>query len=388
MKRVYLDNSATTQVDERAAKKVYEFMTEKYGNASSAHSFGQEAKYALDDSREKIAKAINAGVGEIYFTSGGTESDNWAIKGISDLYLDFNKPVHIITSSYEHSAVYEICKIYSRFYPELFSFTILNPSGDGKNICIEDIKSAVNENTKLVSIMHVNNEIGAVNDIKNIGAFCRSKNILFHTDAVQSFTKLPIDVKAMNIDLLSASSHKIYGPKGVGFLYIRKKVEILPNQYGGHQESNMRTGTENIPGIAGFGTAAEIAMAEMKDDIPGITALRNRLFELISAGVDGIIVNSDLVNGYGGILNLTFAGVEGEALLLSLDLDGIAVSTGSACSTGQVTPSRVLLSIGRTPEEAQSSIRFSIGRFNTPDEIEFAAQKVIEHVTRLREMMR
>jgi cysteine desulfurase len=387
MKRIYLDNSATTQVDERVAKKVYEYMTEKYGNASSAHSFGQEAKYALDDSREKAAKVISAGVGEIYFTSGGTEADNWAIKGISDLYLDLNKPVHVIISSYEHSAIYAMCKIYSKFYPGLFSVTIINPSGK-KNICFEDIKSAVNENTKLVSIMHVNNEIGVINDIGTIGAFCRSKNILFHTDAVQSYTKLPIDVKAMNIDLLSASSHKIYGPKGVGLLYIRKKVEILPNQYGGHQERGMRTGTENLPGIVGFGTAADIALSEMSDDIPRITALRNRLFELISAGIDGITVNSDLAAGYGGILNLTFTGVEGEALLLSLDLDGIAVSTGSACSTGQVTPSRVLLSIGRTPEEAQSSIRFSIGRFNTLEEIEYAAQKVIEHVTRLREMMR
>jgi cysteine desulfurase len=388
MKRIYLDNSATTRVDERVAKTVYEFMTEKYGNASSAHSFGQETKYALDDAREKVAKVINANVGEIFFTSGGTESDNWVIKGISNLYLDFNKPIHVIISYYEHSAIYEICKIYSKFYPDNFSFTAVTPSKDKKTIDLQEIKTAVTENTKLVSIMHVNNEIGAINDIKTIGSFCRSKNILFHTDAVQSFTKLPIDVKAMNIDLLSASSHKIYGPKGVGMLYIRKKVEILPNQYGGHQESNMRTGTENLPGIVGFAKAAEISYSEMSEEIPRVTGLRNKLYELISAGVDGIIVNSDLENGYGGILNLTFDGVEGEALLLSLDLDGIAVSTGSACSTGQVTPSRVLTSIGLTPEQAQSSIRFSVGRFNTPEEIDFAAAKVIEHVNRLREMMK
>ncbi|MFO7810270.1 MAG: cysteine desulfurase family protein [Candidatus Delongbacteria bacterium] len=387
MKRIYLDNSATTKVDERVAKTVYEYMTEKYGNPSSAHSFGQEAKYSLDDAREKVAKVINAGIGEIFFTSGGTESDNWSIKGIADLYIDQNKPIHIITSNYEHSAVYEMCKIYSKFYPDLFSVTFLNPSETTKTVSVEQIKDAVNEDTKLVSIIHVNNEIGVINDIKSIGSFCKSKNIIFHTDAVQSFTKIPIDVKSMNIDILSASSHKIYGPKGVGMLYLRKKVSLLPNQYGGHQESNMRTGTENLPGIVGFAKAAEISYSEINEEIPRITRLRDLLFEKINAGVDNIIVNSDLENGYGGILNITFPGVEGEALLLSLDLEGIAVSTGSACSTGQVSPSRVLTSIGLSAEQAQSSIRFSVGRFNTEAEIEFVAQKVIEAVKRLREMM-
>lgn len=387
MKRIYLDNSATTKVDERVAKTVYEYMTEKYGNPSSAHSFGQEAKYSLDDAREKVAKVINAGVGEIFFTSGGTESDNWSIKGIADLYIDKDKPVHIITSNYEHSAIYEICKTYSKFYPDLFSVTFLTPSEKTKTVSSDQIKEAVNENTKLVSIIHVNNEIGVINDIKSIGSFCRSKNIIFHTDAVQSFTKVPIDVKSMNIDILSASSHKIYGPKGVGMLYLRKKVSLLPNQYGGHQESNMRTGTENLPGIVGFAKAAEISYSEINEEIPRITHLRDLLFEKINAGVDNIIVNSDLENGYGGILNITFTGVEGEALLLSLDLEGIAVSTGSACSTGQVTPSRVLTSVGLSAEQAQSSIRFSVGRFNTVEDIEFAAQKVIENVKRLREMM-
>jgi cysteine desulfurase len=387
MKRIYLDNSATTKVDERVAKTVYEYMTEKYGNPSSAHSFGQEAKYSLDDAREKVAKVINAGVGEIFFTSGGTESDNWSIKGIADLYIDKDKPVHIITSNYEHSAIYEICKTYSKFYTDLFSVTFLTPSEKTKTVSSDQIKDAVNENTKLVSIIHVNNEIGVINDIKSIGSFCRSKNIIFHTDAVQSFTKVPIDVKSMNIDILSASSHKIYGPKGVGMLYLRKKVSLLPNQYGGHQESNMRTGTENLPGIVGFAKAAEISYSEINEEIPRITHLRDLLFEKINAGVDNIIVNSDLENGYGGILNITFTGVEGEALLLSLDLEGIAVSTGSACSTGQVTPSRILTSVGLSAEQAQSSIRFSVGRFNTVEDIEFAAQKVIENVKRLREMM-
>ncbi|MBU4486905.1 MAG: cysteine desulfurase [Candidatus Delongbacteria bacterium] len=386
MKRIYLDNSATTRVDDRVAKTVVEYMIEKFGNPSSAHSFGQEAKYALDDSREKIAKVINAGVNEIYFTSGGTESDNWAIKGIADKYTAHNKKVHVITSSYEHSAIYAICKTYSKVFPNLFTVTFLSPDKTGL-ISFEQIKNEINKNTKLVSIMHVNNEIGVKNDISSIGKLCRDNNIIFHTDAVQSFTKIPIDVKAMNIDLLSASSHKIYGPKGVGMLYIRKKIEILPNQYGGHQESGMRTGTENIQGIVGFAKAAEIALNEMNDDIPRITKLRNKLYKLISKGLDNIILNSDLENGYGGILNLTFKGIEGEAVLLSLDLEGIAVSTGSACSTGQINPSRVLLSIGRTAEEAQSSIRFSVGRFNTDEEIEIAAKSVIEAVTRLRSMM-
>ncbi len=386
MDRIYLDNSATTRVDKRVADTVYEYMTEKYGNPSSAHSFGQEAKYALDDAREKIAKVINASVNEIYFTSGGTEADNWAVKGLADMFVNHGHPVHIITSEYEHSAVYAMCKHYTKLFPGLFSATFLNPDSNG-SISVAMVEDAITENTKLVSVMHVNNEIGIINDISVIGKLCRTKNIIFHTDAVQSFTKVPIDVKAMNIDILSASSHKIYGPKGVGMLYLRKKVALLPNQYGGHQESNMRTGTENLPGIAGFAKAAEISFNEINEEIPRITELRNKLYELISAGVDNIIVNSDLENGYGGILNITFPGVEGEALLLSLDLEGIAVSTGSACSTGQITPSRVLLAIGRTPEEAQSSIRFSVGRFNTPEEIEFAAQKVIENVKRLREMM-
>jgi len=387
MKRIYLDNSATTKVDDRVAKTVYEYMTEKFGNASSAHSYGQEAKYALDNSREKIAKVINAGVNEVFFTSGGTESDNWAVKGIAAMYLDHNNPIHIITSSYEHSAVYDICKFLSKLYPELMTVTYLKPDKNG-SISPEAVIGAVSENTKLVSVMHVNNETGVINNISAIGKFCRATGIVFHTDAVQSFTKVPIDVKAMNIDLLSASSHKIYGPKGVGMLYVRKKISILPNQFGGHQESNMRTGTENLPGIAGFGKAAEISFSEMKTEIPRITGMRNKLYELLSAEFDDMILNSDLVNGYGGILNVTFPGVEGESVLLSLDLEGIAVSTGSACSTGQVTPSRVLTAIGRSAEEAQSSIRFSIGRFNTDEEIEFAAGKVIEAVKRLREMMK
>jgi len=385
MKRIYLDNSATTKVDERVAKAVYEYMTGKFGNPSSAHFFGQEARYGLDNSREKIAKVINAGVNEIFFTSGGTEADNWAIKGIADKYIAHNKKAHFITSAYEHSAVYAMCKIYSKVYPELFSATFLDPD-EKKLINVESIKKSITENTKLVSIMHVNNEIGIVNDISSIGKMCRDNNIVFHTDAVQSFSKIPIDVKAMNIDLLSASSHKIYGPKGVGMLYVRKKAEILPNQYGGHQENGMRTGTENMPGIIGFAAAAEIALNEMNGDIPRITNLRNKLYKMISGGLEGIIVNSDLENGYGGILNLTFKGVEGEAVMLSLDLEGIAVSTGSACSTGQITPSRVLTSIGRTAEEAQSSIRFSVGRFNTEEEIEFSAAKVIETVKRLRSL--
>lgn len=386
MDRIYLDNSATTRVDKRVADEVYEYMTEKFGNPSSAHSYGQEAKYALDDAREKIAKVINASVSEIFFTSGGTEADNWALRGIADQYIDHNKPVHVITTEFEHSAVYAMCKYYIKLYPELFSSTFLKPNEKGV-VTAEMISKAVCENTKLVSVMHVNNEIGVINDIGSIGKLCRDKGIIFHTDAVQSFTKVPIDVKAMNIDILSASSHKIYGPKGVGMLYLRKKVSLLPNQFGGHQESNMRTGTENLPGIVGFAKAADISHSEMSEEIPRITKLRNRLYELISAGVDGIIVNSDLENGYGGILNITFPGIEGEALLLSLDLEGIAVSTGSACSTGQVTPSRVLTSIGLSAEQAQSSIRFSVGRFNTLEEIEFAAQKVIENVKRLREMM-
>lgn len=385
MKNIYLDNSATTQVDPEVAKIMMEYMVEKYGNPSSIHLYGQQAKYALDDAREKVAKVINAGIKDIFFTSGGTEADNWAIRGIIEKYIKKNQKAHIITSESEHSAIFETCKMLVKKYPNLVSVTYLKPDNKGY-ITPKQVENAFTNDTKLVSIIHVNNEIGNINDIANIGKFCRDKGIIFHTDAVQSYTKVPIDVKAMNIDILSASAHKIYGPKGVGLLYIRNKIDILPIMFGGHQESGQRNGTENLPGIIGFGKAAEIAQNLHETDIPRIGELKKKLYELISNGVDKIVLNGDIDNGYEGILNISFEGVEGESLLLALDLEGVCVSTGSACSAGSVKPSRVLLAIGVDEEMAQSSIRFSIGRFNTMKEIEFAAELVIKSVERLRSM--
>ncbi|MBN2790335.1 MAG: cysteine desulfurase [Candidatus Delongbacteria bacterium] len=385
MKNIYLDNSATTQVDPEVAKIMTEYMVEKFGNPSSIHFFGQQAKYAMDNAREKVAKVINAGVKEIFFTSGGTESDNWAIRGFVENYIKKNNKAHIVTSRIEHSAVYETCRMLEKKYPQLITVTYLKPDKKG-HISPYEVKKALTSDTVIVSIMHVNNEIGAINDIAEIGRICREKCVLFHTDAVQSFTKIPINVKTMNIDLLSASSHKIYGPKGVGLLYVRNKVDILPILFGGKQESGQRNGTENLPGIVGFGKAAEIAMKTYKKDIQRIGSLRNKLYELISKDVKDIILNSDIEEGYEGILNISFDGVEGESLLLALDMEGVAVSTGSACSAGSVKPSRVLLGIGLMEVDAQSSIRFSIGRNNTMEEIEFAGNAVIKAVERLRSM--
>ncbi|MDA3839239.1 MAG: cysteine desulfurase family protein [Candidatus Delongbacteria bacterium] len=385
MKNIYLDNSATTQVDPEVAKIMMEYMVEKYGNPSSIHLYGQQAKYALDDAREKVAKVINAGIKNIFFTSGGTEADNWAVRGVIEMNIRKNIKANIIISQFEHSAVFETCKMLEKKYPELISVTYLQPDNKGY-ILPEQIENAVTSDTKLVSIMHVNNEIGTINDIASIGKLCRDKGIIFHTDAVQSYTKVPIDVKAMNIDILSAAAHKIYGPKGVGMLYLRSKVEIYPLLFGGHQESGLRNGTENLPGIIGFGKAAEIAQNSINSDMPRIGELKKKLYELISNGVDKIVVNGDINKGYKGILNISFEGVEGESLLLALDLDGVCVSTGSACSAGSVKPSRTLLAIGVGEEMAQSSIRFSIGKFNTMEDIEFTAESVIKSVERLRSM--
>jgi len=388
---IYLDNNATTQVAKEVVEKMTEFMLNQYGNPSSVHQLGQEAKYAIDDAREKVADVINANYSDIFFTSGGTEADNWAIRGVVNFFLrkiykgKRDKKIHIITSEYEHSAVLKTCKILTKesFYQDKIEVTVLKPNKLGY-IELDDIISAINENTVLVSIMHMNNEIGNINNIKDIGIFCRSKKILFHTDAVQSYTKLPIDVKDMNIDLLSGSAHKIYGPKGVGFLYVRKGVNIEPIIYGGGQEKGMRTGTENLPGIVGFGKAAELAIENISENIVLIKEMKFKLFEIISKEIKDVKLNGDFENGYAGTLNLTFERIEAEALALSLDMDEIAISTGSACSSGSVNPSHVLLSLGLTKEQAQSSIRVSIGKNNTTEEIEIAGAKIIKHVKRLR----
>ena len=388
---IYLDNNATTQVNREVVDKMTEFMLNKFGNPSSVHQLGQEAKYAIDDSREKIAEVINANYSDIFFTSGGTEADNWAILGIVNLLLKKiykgkrEDKIHIITSEYEHSAVLKTCKFLANesSNQEKIELTILKPNKLGY-IDSQDIKLAIKSNTVLVSIMHMNNEIGNINNIKEIGNLCRANKVIFHTDAVQSFTKLPIDVKEMNIDLLSGSAHKIYGPKGIGFLYVRKGVHIDPIIYGGGQEKGMRMGTENLPGIVGFGKAAELAIVNISENSKNIKKLKTKIYDIITHEINDVILNGDFENGYVGTLNLTFERIEAEALALSLDMDGIAISTGSACSSGSVNPSHVLLALGLTKEQAQSSVRISIGKNNTLEEIEEAGEKIVKHVKRLR----
>lgn len=386
---IYFDNSATTQVSKEVADTIYECMTTNFGNPSSVHQLGQKAKYILDDSREKVAKVINANPSEIFFTSGGTEADNWAIRGVIEANKRFKsgKKVHIISSEYEHSAVIETLKYISETMKghELVDVTILPVTKDGY-VSINSIKDAIREETILVSIMHVNNEIGNINDIASIGKLCRSKGILFHTDAVQSFTKVPIDVRKQDIDLLSCAGHKIYGPKGIGALFVRKGVEISPIMFGGQQESKMRMGTENLPGIAGLGKASELAVELFSENMPKIAEIKNYIYKTITSELDGVHANGDVENGFSGVLSLTFDGIEGEALALSLDMEGVCVSTGSACSSGSVKPSRVLLSLGMSEEEAQSSIRMSFGVTNTLDEAKFVADKIVEIVKRLRSM--
>ncbi|PID30780.1 MAG: cysteine desulfurase NifS [Candidatus Cloacimonadota bacterium] len=386
MRRVYLDNSATTRVDSKAANEMVKYMIEEYGNPSSVHNYGQIARCEIDDSREKVAKVINANIDEIFFTSGGTESDNWAIRGVVNNALIKGKKVHLVTSSYEHSAIDNTVKNLNRIFPgNDISYTMVSPDNKGY-IHVEDIEKAITENTILVSVMHINSEIGTINDIKSIGKMCRRKKVLFHTDAVQSFGKIDIDVRKFDIDLLSMSAHKIHGPKGVGALFVRKNVEIEPMIYGGSQESRMRMGTENLPGIAGFGFVCENVVSNYKKGMEKIISLRKNFLKLLGEELDNYTVNSDIENGYPGVLNITFHGVEGEAIALSMAMENFAVSTGSACSSGSVEPSRMLLSLGLSKEDAQSSIRFSFGLENICEDIELGAKCLIKTVKRLRSL--
>ncbi|MBN1971851.1 MAG: cysteine desulfurase [Candidatus Delongbacteria bacterium] len=386
MKRTYLDNSATTRVDNKVVEIMVKYMMEEYGNPSSQHNYGQQAKFILDESREKVASVINANINEIFFTSGGTESDNWAIRGVVGYALRNKKKVHIVSSSYEHSAIDKTIKNLNIIFPNNeISYTLVKPSKIGY-ITKEDIEKAVTENTILVSVMHMNSEVGTINDIGKIGKFCRDKKILFHTDAVQSFAKIDIDVRAMNIDLLSVSAHKIHGPKGVGALFIRKNVQIDPLLYGGSQENKMRMGTENLPGIAGFGLACERFIVNYNKCKSKIIDFKKYLIKALNENLDNFTINGDIENGYPGITNITFHDLEGEAIALNMDMDNFAVSTGSACSSGSVEPSRMLLNLGLSEKDAQSSIRISIGIENTMEDIELACKALINTVKRLKSL--
>lgn len=377
---VYADNAATTKISPEVLNAMYPYLTEEYGNASSIYSLGRNAKKAIEASREKVAKAIGADPSEIYFTSCGSEADNWALRGTCHRLKAKGKK-HIITSVFEHHAILHTCKALEK---EGFEITYLPVSPLGI-VCPDDVKNAIREDTAIVSIMYANNEIGTIQPISEIGAICREKGVIFHTDAVQAVGNVEINVKEQNIDLLSLSGHKIHAQKGIGAIYIKKGI-VLPNLiFGGAQERNKRAGTENVPAIVGLGTAIEIATADIKAKNEKVTAMRNRL-------IDGILklshtrLNGDREKRLAGNCNISIEGVEGESLLLMLDMNGICASSGSACTSGSLDPSHVLLALGLKHEVAHGSLRLSINDETTDEDIDYILEVVPRVVERLRAM--
>lgn len=378
MPRVYLDHSATTAVRPEVARLVQEYMTEKFGNPSTLYSFGQEAKKAVEKARAQVANLISAEPEEIIFTSGGTEGDNLAIMGLAHAYAEKGK--HIITSAVEHHAVLETCRSLEK---QGFRLTILPVDEEGR-VSVAELKKALSPETVLISIMHVNNEVGTIQPVEEIGKIARERGILFHVDGVQSVGKIPVDVEAIGADALTGSGHKIYGPKGTGFLYLRKGLKLFPLIWGGGQERAFRPGTENVSGIVGLGLAAELAGLEMASEMPRLASLRNRLINELQEKVAGTVLNGPVMGRVPINVNLRFAGVEGEALLEALDLKGICASSGSACSAGSVHPSHVLLAMGLSKEEAGSSLRLTLGRENTEEQIAYVIEQLSMLVERLR----
>ncbi len=377
---VYADNAATTKISPEVLNAMYPYLTEEYGNASSIYSLGRNAKKAIEASREKVAKAIGADPSEIYFTSCGSEADNWALRGTCHRLKEKGKK-HIITSVFEHHAILHTCQALEK---EGFEITYLPVSPLGI-VCPDDVKNAIREDTAIVSIMYANNEIGTIQPISEIGAICREKGVIFHTDAVQAVGNVEINVKEQNIDLLSLSGHKIHAQKGIGAIYIKKGI-VLPNLiFGGAQERNKRAGTENVPAIVGLGTAIEIATADIKAKNEKVTAMRNRL-------IDGILklshtrLNGDREKRLAGNCNISIEGVEGESLLLILDMNGICASSGSACTSGSLDPSHVLLALGLKHEVAHGSLRLSINDETTDEDIDYILEVVPRVVERLRAM--
>ncbi|MEM0449437.1 MAG: cysteine desulfurase NifS [Methanomassiliicoccales archaeon] len=380
MERVYFDNSATTRIDTRVLEEMLPFFVHRFGNASSMHYFGREAYDALEVARQRTAKAIGATSREIIFTSGGTESDNLALQGVA--FANMEKGKHIITTSFEHHAVLHTCHFLSG---QGFRITYLPVSKEGL-VDPEDLKKTIDKETILVSVMSANNEIGTIQPIRELAAIAHEGGALFHSDAVQSITKLPLDVAKDNIDLLSISAHKFHGPKGVGALYIRKGVKLRPLVFGGGQERGLRSSTENIPGIVGLGKAMELGMKEMEESVDKMTSLRDRLIEGTLSRVNGCHLNGHRTRRLCNNAHFRFDMVEGEALVLSLDMKGFAVSTGSACSTRSPETSHVLKAIGLRPEEGRGSLRVSLSKFNTTEEVNMFLESIGEIVERLRSM--
>lgn len=378
MKRIYMDHSATTPVAPEVLEAMLPYFSEKFGNASSLHGYGLEAKEALEDSREKVAKLLGANTEEIIFTSGGTESDNLALKGIARRSKE--KGRHIITSSVEHPAILETCR---NLQKEGFEVTCLPVTSEGL-VDLSVLESAIRPDTILISVMHANNEIGTIQPLEEIGRIAAEKDIFLHTDAVQSVGKITVDVNALGVDLLSLSAHKLYGPKGVGALYVRKGTRLESIVQGGGHERGLRSGTENVAGIVGLARAAELSEEGMATEGQRLTELRDRLATLVLEKVKDAWINGSMKKRLPGNLNFGFKYVEGESLLLFLDSKGIAVSTGSACSSHKLEPSHVLLSLGLKPEECHGSLRITMGMSNTLEEVDFVAECITEAVDRFR----
>ena len=376
----YFDNAATTRTDDEVLKEMLPYFSENYGNPSSIYKLGRTNRRAVEIAREQVAKAINADPNEIYFTAGGSESDNTAIRGIAYAYKQ--KGNHIITSKIEHPAVLETCK---QLEKEGFEVSYIGVDENGI-INLEELKSEIKKTTTLISVMFANNEIGTIEPIAEIGKIAKEHNIVFHTDAVQAVGSVKIDVKEMNIDSLSLSGHKLYGPKGIGALYVKKGVRFQKFVNGGHQERNKRAGTENVLGIVGLASALERAYNTMDEHNKKIKELRDYYEAEVKAKIPYMKINGDINNRLPGNSNISFRFIEGEGLLLNLDLKGICASSGSACTSGSLDPSHVLLAIGLPHEIAHGSLRISIGKYNTKEEIDYLVENLVEIVNRLREM--
>lgn len=378
--KIYFDNAATTPVKKEVLDEMLPYFKQYYGNASSVYEIARKSKKAIETARGQVAKVLGAQPKEIFFTAGGSESDNWALKGIAEALSD--KGNHIITTVIEHHAILHTCEyLQSKGY----DITYLSVDEYGK-ISLEDLKAAIRPDTILISVMFANNEIGTIQPIKEIGAIAHENGIYFHTDAVQAVGHVKIDVKEMNIDLLSLSGHKLCGPKGIGALYIGERVKIKPFIHGGAQERNRRAGTENVPGIVGLGKAIELADEKMEETTKKLVYLRDKLINGITSKVDHCRLNGHPTDRLPGNCNISFEFIEGESMLLSLDMKGICASSGSACTSGSLDPSHVLLSIGLSHEKAHGSLRLTLGCYNTEEEVDYFLEVLPPIVQKLREM--
>jgi cysteine desulfurase len=380
MKRIYLDYAATTPMRSEVLEEMQPYLTEAFGNPSSIYSYGHEARAGIDKARTAVASLLGAREEEIVFTGGGTEADNFAIKGVG--FANRSKGNHIITSSIEHHAVLETCQFmetqgFTVTYLPVNEYGMLNP---------DDVKKAITPETILITIMHANNEIGTIQPISEIGKIAHEAGVYFHTDAVQTAGHISSDVNELNVDMLSTSAHKLYGPKGVGALYIRKGTRIVPLIHGGEQENNRRASTENVAGIVGFGKAAELAKMELEEESARITSMRERLIDNLVTKVEEIQLNGHPTLRLPNNINLTIAYTEGESIVLNLDLKGICVSTGSACTSSSLEPSHVLVAIGLPQEIAYSSFRMTLGKWNTEEDIDRVIQVLPEIIADLRAM--